>query len=861
MIRQTSCVLAFPAPDSSYMTFPTTTAHVDTLDPGLDIILDPTDGSPVISAQIWIETGSMHESALAGSGISHLLEHMVFKGTDRFSGEALSQEVQAAGGQWNAYTTFNRTVYYIDGPADSLDLFLSALMEMVFRPTFPEDEFEKEKDVIRREIAMGLDDPDSISSQLLFRTHFQKDHRRHPVIGHRHLFDNISYEEMKTYHHARYQPENCFLVLSGGFDQTQAKEIISREITKGLRPPRQFPVMLPQEPAQIGERRSSQSFAIPTTHLSLAWPTPALTHQDTPALELLATILGGGRSTPLYRVLREEKELAIQVGAYTWIPPQGPGIFSIYTENAPENSPLIEQEILTQIQKICGEDLTHALDRARRQISAAQFKILTTASGRASDLASNWNNARNLNYTRDFLIELNSVTEGDIRRVSQKYLVPNRLSVTSLVPENHQQATQAKHTQTDHEAISEHTLSNGIRVILQRDPKIPVVYGQAVLKAGCLSESPTQAGINSLLASLLLKGTTSRTALEISETLENLGASLKPGAGNNTLAISSYCLRDDLPEVLDLLAEILQEPSFPADAIERERTSHIAHLKEALEDPASLAFREMRSKLWQGQGYGIPSSGTLDSLSALDRLAISAHHSKYFTAKNLVIALFGDLDPETVLADLEEKFSQIPSHEIDDFEQTVPSHSGQYEFSLAKEQAVLAIGYPGLAAHDPRRHSLELIDSWCSDMAGPLFTRIREELGLAYYVSSSIFLGLNTGLAAFYLGTAPDQLELASKELQGQIDQLVDTEIPEDILTRVKANAKARESLRNQSPGTRARMASLDVLLGQPADQHLKLAEHVENVTAKEIHELAQELFSRDRATIVTVSPSPTNQP
>ncbi|MDB4313201.1 insulinase family protein, partial [Akkermansiaceae bacterium] len=148
------------------MNFPETTARVETLGSSLDTILDPSDDSPVISVQIWVATGSMHESALAGAGISHLLEHMVFKGTDRFSGEALSQEVQAAGGQWNAYTTFDRTIYYIDGPADSLDLFLSALMEMVFRPAFPEDEFEKEKDVIRREIAMGLDDPDSVAHQL-----------------------------------------------------------------------------------------------------------------------------------------------------------------------------------------------------------------------------------------------------------------------------------------------------------------------------------------------------------------------------------------------------------------------------------------------------------------------------------------------------------------------------------------------------------------------------------------------------------------------------------------------------------------------------------------------------------------------
>ncbi len=838
------------------MTFPSTTAHLRTLAPGLDTILDSTPDSPVISAQIWVETGSMHESALAGSGISHLLEHMVFKGTDRFSGEELSQEVQAAGGQWNAYTSFDRTVYYIDGPAESLDLFLSALMEMVFRPAFPEDEFEKEKDVIRREIAMGLDDPDSVSSQLLFSTHFQHDNRRHPVIGHRHLFDAITYEEMKTYHHARYQPQNCFLVLSGGFDETEACNIITREIEKGLRPPQQFPITLPSELTQMGERRATETFAIPTAHLSMCWPIPALSHEDAAALDLLATILGGGRSTPLYRVLREEKELALQIGSYTWSPPVGPGFFSVYSENDPSRSEDIEKEVLAQIQALGTSDLTDALQRAKRQISASQFKTLATASGRASDLASNWHNTRNLNYTRDCLKELNAITGGDIRRVAQKYLIPSRLTVTCLQPESYQADSLTRKSGSKSSPISEHTLSNGIRVILQYDPKIPVVYGQAVLQAGCLTETPAQAGINTLLASLLLKGTQNRSALEISETLESLGASLRPGAGNNTLSISSYCLKDDLSQIIELLAEIIQDPSFPSDAIEREKASHLAQIQEALEDPASRAFREMRTRLWQGQGYGIPTSGTEESLASLDRLAISAHHSKYFTAPNLVIALFGDLDPETTVAELEKHFSHLPTHPPEIPLTETPTQTGEIGLHLPKEQAVLAIGYPGISANDSRRFPLELIDSWCSDMAGPLFTRIREELGLAYYVSTSVFHGINTGLASFYLGTAPDQLDVARRELQGQIDQLIDTGIPEEILQRVKANAKAREALRNQSPGTRARMASLDVLLGLPADKHLHHSEHLEKVTSAETKALAQELFDPAKSMVVTVSPN-----
>ena len=837
------------------MNFPKTTASVETIGSSLDAILDPSSDSPVISAQIWVATGSVHESALAGAGVSHLLEHMVFKGTDRFSGEALSQEVQAAGGQWNAYTTFDRTVYYIDGPAESLDLFLSALMEMVFRPAFPEEEFEKEKDVIRREIAMGLDDPDSVAHQLLFRTIYRKDHRRQPIIGHLDLFDSITHQQMVTYHHARYRPDNTFIVLSGGFNPRNAKEIIARELTKGLRPFAQFPVSVPIESTQIGTRRASESFTVPSTRFSMSWQVGDLAHPDTPALELLGTVLGGGRSSPLYRVIREEKDLAHSIGSYAWISPEGPGLFSVYAEADPEKIPQLEKEIITQITLLSSRDLSVEIKRARRQIASQQFKILASASGRASDLASNWHQTRNLDYTRDFLADLESITTEDLHRVIQSWLTPKLLSVTALTPKSQENEASKDKAIAPPEALVEKTLSNGVRVILQRAPRVPVVYGNVAMLAGCLSESQETAGLNALLSSLLLKGTTSRSAVEIAEFMEDMGASVRPGAGNNTLMVSTYCLRDDFTPVLELLEDLLIHPVFPADALERERASLLNQVKESLEDPASRAFRELRKLLWDGQGYGSPSSGSLESLPSLTRELLVTHHKEAFCAENMVCAFFGDLDVDETLAILEKTLGNIPSGNPLEMAQPVPAFAGEHSLKLDKEQAVLAIGYPGLSAADPERFALELIHSYCSDMAGPLFTRIREELGLAYFVSSTMFLGLNDGLMAFYLGTSTEQMELAREELMGQIERLANEGIDPNTLVNVKANARAAQALQNQSPKNRASMAALDVLLGHSADHHLQQDALMDAVTPEAIKSLAARLFADGKATIVTVSP------
>ena len=207
------------------MEYPVTAATVETLPNGLTLILDPDPSAPVVSAQFWVATGSMHEDEHLGAGISHFLEHMVFKGTRDYDGDTLADTVQAAGGHWNAYTTFDRTVYYIDGPAASLETFMRVLTGLVFHPILPESEFEKEKDVIRREIDMGLDDPDSVASRLLFSTVFQQDPRRHPVIGHRHLFDAIRHEDLTNYHRTRYTTDRTFCVISGDFNPDQAREM------------------------------------------------------------------------------------------------------------------------------------------------------------------------------------------------------------------------------------------------------------------------------------------------------------------------------------------------------------------------------------------------------------------------------------------------------------------------------------------------------------------------------------------------------------------------------------------------------------------------------------------------------------
>ncbi len=834
------------------MEYPATAATVETLPNGLTLILDPDPAAPVVSVQIWVATGSMHEDGHLGAGISHFLEHMVFKGTRDYDADTLAATVQAAGGHWNAYTSFDRTVYYIDGPAASLPVFLKTLTNLVFFPTLPESEFEKEKDVIRREIDMGLDDPDNVASRLLFSTVFQLDPRRHPVIGHRHLFDAIRHDDLTGYHRDRYTPDRCFAVISGDFDPDEARKMAA-ELTAACLPGCGREPLVAIDPPQLGPRRARETFAVPTSRISLAWKAPALDHPDAPAFDVLATILGRGRASRLHRSLREEQELALEISAFSWTGPGREGLLAASADAEPAKRDALIEAILVEVASVVASELDDDLAKAKRQIAASQFRSLTTASGRASDLASNWHEARDLDFTRRYLAATQAVTPADIRRVAAT-LTETRLSLTILDPLDAPAPARTAKTARVREELQVHTLPNGLKLALIPDHRVPLVHFQAAVRGGLPSETPETNGLNQLLASTLSKGTLTRTAQEIAITLESLGASISANTGNNALLVQAAGLAPDLATIADVFAEVILSPALPADAIGREKASQLAALEEAMTDPLHTGFRALRQAVFSGSGYGLDPLGSPETLKTLDHQALSAHHARHFNASNVTLAIAGDFDPAATLELIAAKFSALPPGHPWAAPASQLAAGGDLTNHLPKKQAVLAIGFPGTTISGADRHALAMVQEYATDMAGPLFTRIREELGLAYQVGATQFLGYDAGLFTFYLATAPEQADLARRELLAEIAKIAAHGIPDEAFDRVRSTVLSGLAIQQQSPTAIARHVALDLLFGHPADQYRRLPAAYNALTPEQVRETAARIFSVT-PTLVTVLP------
>src|SRR4051794_17745872 len=277
--------------------------HLTTLENRLTIIVREDHSAPVVSAQVWCKAGSIDESKWLGAGLSHVLEHMLFKGTTTRGAGRIDQEVQDAGGYMNAYTSFDRTVYYIDVPNTGAKIAIDILCDIMQNATLPADEMVKEKQVILREMDMNQDDPGRRSSRRLFETAYTRSPYRLTVIGYPDIFNELKPEDIHTYYREKYAPNNVFFVVAGDIKPAEVIAQI-RESYKNSKAKALPPIVLPDEPKQTAPREIVEEAPIEIGHMHFAWHIPELRHPDVAALDVLAVLLGHGRSSRLYQEIR-----------------------------------------------------------------------------------------------------------------------------------------------------------------------------------------------------------------------------------------------------------------------------------------------------------------------------------------------------------------------------------------------------------------------------------------------------------------------------------------------------------------------------------------------------------------------------
>ena len=787
-----------------------------TLDNGLLIIVREDHSAPVVSVQAWCKTGSIDEDKWLGAGLSHVLEHMLFKGTTNRPGSRIDQEVQEAGGYMNAFTSFDRTVYHIDVPNTGGKVAIDILCDIMQHATLPDDELVKELEVIRREMDMNQDDPARRASRRLFETAFTRSPYRLTVIGYPDIFNELKPADIQGYYRERYIPNNIFFVVVGDVVADEAVEQI-RAAFAGSKARPIPPSVLPTEPKQTAPREVIEEAPIELGHFHFSWHIPDIRHPDMPALDVLAALLGSGRSSRLFLEVREKKGLVTSADAWTYTPGEL-GLFGISAASDPAMFSEARAALLAEVERIRTELVpAEELAKVVKQFIACTLATRKTMQGQAQNLGGNWMAAGDLNFSERYLAAAKQITPADLQRVARQYLTTENRTLYALLPTGSAPKLVQTSESFREQGIQKFVLPNGLTLLLKQDHRLPFIEMRIALKGGVLAETEKSSGLTQLTTKMLLQGTRRRSAEEIATHMESIGGTIDTFGGNNSFGVTAEVLSSDFETGLDILADVLLHPSFPSDAFERERRIQLETLRAQRDHLLHSCSLSMRRALFGPCGYGLDTNGSEESVQGLKTEDLTSFHQKFAVPNNGVLAIFGDIQIDTAKAAVESAFSAWKPGSNASVQLPAPAPLAEIRRvseTRDKKQAVIILGFSGAGLESPDRYALELLQEACSDLGSRLFLRIRENLGLAYYVGAQNFMGLAPGYFAFYAGTAPEKLPLVEQELLKEAELLRSEGLTEEELRRAKAKLIGQKKIARQDLGSYAMTAVLDELYG-----------------------------------------------
>lgn len=786
---------------------------------GLSIILKEYHDLPIVSSMMWYKVGSRNEIT-GQTGISHFLEHLMFKGTNRFKKGEIDLITTLNGGSNNAFTWLDCTAYYFTFASDRWEIALEIEANRMRNNAFLPEEIEAERGVILSEWQMGKDNPEENLSDLLTATAIQAHPYHHPIIGWKQDIENLSPEELKAYYNTYYHPNLATLVLVGDFETElilkKVKELFEH-IPAG--PP--APKINVIEPLQEGERRvilKKEDASVP--RLQLLYPVPEVNSDDFYALTILDHILSNGFSSILNQSIVEEKHLATSIDSY-FFATRDPFLMGICADLNPSSSiEDVELAIEAEILNIQNGSLEKKhLEKAIHQVISQHHFSHETCEGQANFVGefaviTDWKKASS------YLDNLKKVSLTDIQRVASKYLVNDKKTAGWLVPSQPELSTPSKPvmkkvnynpTQISSNAsvqipttipiipefkVTRKKLDNGF-TILAHNNHSPFVKIQLFCQAGTLLESANQSGIANLTSELLLKGTKQSNAKELADKIESLGGTISTSTNMLGMSLNIKILSNYLPIALSVIHECISMPVFNSEELEKEKRVILNSIKSNYEDPNFVAKQAFKQLIYQNHPAQRDVLGEPESIHNLTSSDLLDFYHQYFSPAQCILSIAGGFDTQILLDKCGQLFSQWNPPEKAKFQ--LPPEAIKQQEKLektillpGKEQVHIYLGHLGITRNNPDFYALEVMDTILG--SGPGFTsripaRLRDKEGLAYTTFSSItsYANLFSGTFVAYIGT---DLKNKNKCINGFLEELENictNEVSDEELTIAKS--------------------------------------------------------------------------
>jgi zinc protease len=831
---QTVPAVAQVAPAATSAVLPLDYKH-QVLGNGLRIYTMRDTRTANVSIQMWYDVGSKDDPA-GRSGFAHLFEHILSRVTRNIPHGELSRIVEEqAGGMRNAATGFDRTYYYESVPANQLEAMLWAHAERMGRSVLDREVFEAERSIVKEEMRQTvLSQPyGRLQAYYAIDTGFTGHPYRRPVIGTVADLDAATLEDARAFHANFYRPDNAILIVSGNFDQTQLDRWIAQHLGTLRRPATPILRHRMVEPPRT-EPRSLTVYGpnVPLSAVVFSWQRPRLNHADSAALAVIDKILSGGQSSRLYRTLVYERQLATNAGTFNF-GLEDAGIFAVQAVVASgRDIGETETALAAEIARLRNEPVSAAeLEEARNEIVSQTLFGRETPHGRAFELGNALTTANDPRWGDKLLAAVQRVTAADVRRVagtvfadsrrvSLRYLdqaqrpagqaaydpslqatnaalgrsyPPGTATPNQLAPEAERIAPPAPQPARPFitPAFAERRLPNGMRVVIARSTDVPIASALLVFGGGTAADPSARPGVASMVSNLVDNGAGGMTAQQIAARVESLGAQIGSSVNQDSTVAFVTAPTATIQAAGAVLAQVVREPAFAQEELERERRRALDQLRVSMRNPPFVGQRVSLRAMYGDAPYGTPPEGTPASLAALSRDDLVAYHRDWWRPDNATLVITGALDSAAGFALAERLFGNwaAPARPM---RQMPASRAGQAPAPRVivvdnpdADQAGVFIVTRGIARNDSDYYPLALANSALGGSpTARLFQEVRVRRALSYGANSNLFAWRDEGVLVAGAQTRNNAAPEVVGVMMGEIRRMRDEAIGADVLAR-----------------------------------------------------------------------------
>lgn len=817
---------------------------------GLTVILEEDYTSDLVAIQLWVRIGSSYEGRFLGSGVAHLVEHMVFKRGSAWGGGSMriAKELQRLGGELDASTGKEYTEFSIIINKDNLQKAMELIYDIITKAEFSEKELEKEKQVVIHEMEAIEDDPYKFLVQEFFKASFQGHPYGEPVIGNRSLFNKINRSTILEYYKFQYIPRNMVLVIVGNFKTKEVRPLIDR-LWGNIPDISSVQDYIPEKPLVKGPTRRIIQKGVSSSYIIVGFYGPPIGSQDIYPMDLLAEILGGGKESRLRKRLQDRLGFVSNIEAWSYTG-QFTGIWAVNASLAMSDWGVVLKNILkevyrTRLDPVSEEELT----RAKKRITCNYLSSLETIEGRARDLGSNEIYTRNPLFTQSYIRGIMGVTSEDIRKVARRYFNSDALTITILAPIQSKRMPSA--IKEVGEGIERLKLENGMRILIKEDRRLPLVTIRLCARGGLLEES--KPGLSYFVSQLWLKEKS-----DLVKNIELIGGSISTYSGNNSIGFSIRVFKEDVTIALEAVNKLIKDLTITGKRMQLVRDIQLAQIKQEEDTPYGFAFKKAKEIFFGSHPYRNSILGTNESVRSITEADVKDFFDRYITPSNIVISIFGDVDREymrgRILHILGGKASNILPPERGWTSYIVPKVEKKV-IPRQTEQAIIILVYPSVNIYSRDRYAMELLAQVFSGQAGRLYESIRERQGLSYSIGALNIIGIEPGLFMFYIATTPDNVEKAQVLLFKEVKRLKEEGISREELERVKRYYLTQVQKEWESSDGLSLEVALDELYGLGWDYYKRYLDGIEGVTTEDIKHISKEYFKDDWYTLVVVGP------